>query len=83
MDQTTATNNGVPALQWLNFVGRIFAFVDSGQHEDPCRCIGHRRLAFDDTNGSTFTAGAHLNGAFGNAAGNVSNLLPAGTRRSR
>jgi len=80
LDQTTATNNGVSALQWTSFRWAHIRVRGSGTNTKILTSsIGARGVwLLTTTNGSTFTAGAHLNGAFGNAAGgNVSNLLPS------
>ena len=79
LDQTTATNNGVSTIQWTSFHWAHIRVRGSGTNTKILAGgIGGRGVwLLTTTNGSTFTAGTHLNGAFGNAAGNISNLLPS------
>ena len=78
LDQNTATNNGVSPAQWSGFRWAHVRVRGAGANTKILAGgIGARGVwLLTTTNGSTFTAGAHLNGGFGNAAGNVSNLLP-------
>lgn len=79
LDQNTATNNGVSAAQWTSFRWAHIRVRGSGTSTRILAGgIGARGAWLLVTaDGSAFTAGAHLNGAFGNAAGNLSNILPS------
>src|SRR5215510_11542932 len=79
LDGITATNNGVTVAQWMSFRWAHIRVRGSGASTKILAGgIGGRGVwLLTTTDGSTFTAGAHMNGAFGNAAGNISNLLPS------
>jgi hypothetical protein len=79
LDGNTATNNGVTPAQWTSFRWAHIRVRGSGTNTTILAGgIGARGAwLLTTTNGSNFTAGAHMNGAFGNAAGNISNTLPS------
>jgi len=83
LDQATATANGVSVAAWANFRWVHIRVRGSGVNTKILAGgVGARGVWFLTTaNGNTFTAGAHMNGGFGNAAGNISSFIPdpAGT----
>lgn len=84
LDSATATANGVSEQQWSSFRWAHVRVRGAGANTRILAGgIGPRGVWLLTTaDGSTFTAGAHLNGAFGNAAGNISNLIPDPTGSS-
>lgn len=84
LDQATAIANGVTVGQWAGFRWAHVRVRGSGANTKILAGgIGARGAWFLTTaDGNTFTAGAHMNGGFGNAAGNISNFIPDPTGAS-
>lgn len=84
LDEATATANGVSVAAWANFRWAHIRVRGSGVNTKLlCGGIGARGVWLLTTaDGNAFTAGAHMNGAFGNAAGNISNFIPDPTGSS-
>lgn len=78
LDNATALANGVSQGQWTGFRWAHIRVRGSGVNTKVLAGgIGARGVwLLTTTDGSTFTAGAHMNGGFGNAAGNISNFIP-------
>lgn len=78
LNQATATANGISVAQWANFRWAHIRVRGSGADTKILAGgIGQRGVWFLITaDGNTFTAGAHMLGGFGNAAGNISNFIP-------
>jgi hypothetical protein len=83
LDQATAVANGVPEAQWPTFRWQHIRVRGSGPDTKLLVGGGGARGAWLlTTDGTTFTAGAHMTGGFGNAAGNLSNFIPDPTGTS-
>lgn len=79
LDKATATANGVTDAQWSSFRWAHIRVRGGGATTKILAGgIGARGAWYLTTSdGNTFTAGAHMNGGFGNAAGNISNFIPS------
>lgn len=84
LDNATALANGVSQAQWTGFRWAHVRVRGSGVNTKILAGgIGARGVWLLTTaDGNTFTAGAHMNGGFGNAAGNISNFIPDPTGAS-
>src|SRR5262249_20673587 len=78
VDQATATGNGVSDAQWSSFRWQHIRVRGSGADTRILAGGGGARGVWllTTADGNTFTAGAHMNGGFGNAGGNISNFIP-------
>lgn len=78
LDQATATAAGISVAAWANYRWAHVRVRGAGADTKILAGgIGARGLWFlTTTDGATFTAGATMRGAFGNAAGNISNFIP-------
>ncbi len=78
LDANTATNNGISAAAWANFRWQHVRVRGAGASTVILAGGGGARGVWllTTANGNLFTAGAHINGTFGNAAGNISNFIP-------
>ena len=78
LDNATALANGVSQAQWAGFRWAHIRVRGSGVNTKVLAGgIGARGVWLLTTaDGNTFTAGAHMNGGFGNAGGNISNFIP-------
>jgi len=78
LDQPTASAAGISTAQWANYRWAHIRVRGAGvDTKILAGGIGARGVWFLTTaDGTSFTAGATMRGAYGNAAGNISNFIP-------